>query len=197
MNYYVAGKRTLIDVACKTGLTSCKSVFKPWNPAVVPIEEFTTIVLVIREPRARLLSAWRMYFEAPSVKWLDQGILVDYIDNPRFIEQHAERILDNPLRYWRQFLAHTVHDYQTDPHFAAQWREYRRFYLNQTTKIQLHNHDRLDQLFEQYGVTPVRENSQKWRYPHIDQRLFTDAIPRQVMDAYYVEDTLLWERVDK
>lgn len=197
MNQFIVAKQTLLDVACKSGLTSCKSVFKPWNPQVVPIEEFKTIVLVIREPRERLLSAWRMYFEGPSIKWLGRGLDVDYVRDARYIRKNAQNIIENPLRYWQMFLTNSLEDYQTDPHFAPQWREYRRFYLNQTQKIKLHNHDRLDKLFEQYGKTPVRENSQKWRWHNIDKRVFLDMIPQRVLDQYYIEDTLLWVRLDK
>ena len=197
MNHYIAGKHTLLDVAYKSGLTSCSSVFEPWDTQGVPIEEFKTIVLVIREPRERLLSAWRMYFEGPSIKWLYRGLDVDYVRDARYIREHAQNIVENPLRYWQMFLTNTLQDYQTDPHFAPQWREYRRFYLDQPQKIKLHKHDRLDQLFEQYGKTPVRKNHQKWRWHNIDKRVFLEMIPQRVLDQYYIEDTLLWGRVDK
>ena len=196
MNVYSANDTTLIDVACKTGVTSIKTSFAPWNPLAQPQDQIQNIVCVVRNPQHRLLSAWRMYFEGPSIKYLYRGEDTDFVRDARYIRSHAQNIVNDPLRYWRQFLAHSLGDYQTDPHFAPQWREYRRFYLNYPHKIRLHKHDRLDQLFAQYGQTPVQVNHQKWRWS-IDPKVFIQAIPKTVFNQYYTEDTILWGRVDK
>lgn len=197
MNYYIGGKGTLIDVACKCGLTSVGSVLRPWNPEVVNIGEFSRIYLIIREPKSRLLSAWRMYHQGPSIKWLEQGKHVDYIRDTKFIEKHAQRLLADPIPYFRRFVKESLADYQTDPHFAPQWREYRRFYLNHPRRVYLWNHRYLNNLFKQCGVEPVQLNMQKWSWPELSRDTLIGEIPQSVMDRYYIEDQILWEMVDK
>ena len=197
MNYFVGGRGTMIDVACKCGLTSISSAFRPWDPDTVNIGEFNRIYLIIREPNSRLLSAWRMYFEGPSIKWLEQGVHADYIREPRFIQEHAERILADPIRYFRRFVRQQLVNYQTDPHFAPQWREYRRFYLNHPRRVFLWNHKYLNNLFKQCGVPPVQKHVQKWQWPELKREQFYQQIPASVLDTYYMEDQILWQAVDK
>ena len=196
MNYFDGGSGVLINAACKSGSTTCRTLFPTWDRPINGAE-FSKIYLIVRNPRVRLLSAWRMYYEAPSRKWLRESAMVDYIKHTKYIRKHAASILDNPVHHFEHFCANNLEHFQTDAHFAPQWRDYRHLYLFHGEKIVLVNHHHLDDLLIQLGVTPRRENVQKWLWPNLSIADFFRSQQARAADRYYVEDAILWNRVDK
>jgi len=185
---------TLLAAHAKCGLTTFTHALPQYavEHADPDPSHYSRIILSMREPLSRLLSAWRMFYvtlaghkdrrcylptDTLQGKRLNHYLRSikprsHYLYDPR---KELERFCESKLSLW--LVKH-------DPHFQSQTSAYRHFYdLPNTVCV-----DGISQILHYFGAEPVRLNQGVWPWTALTVENFRTDVVERFLQRHYAED---------
>jgi len=196
---------TLLVVAAKCGITTFNHTLQKYavtEYSEIELEKYDRIILSMRAPLSRLLSAWRMCFvamsEQPSetrLRLMSQSLQGTYLKRYLRMIQPLPCYLQNPQGEFDRFCKSKLANWlvKHDPHFWPQHEDYEEYFdLPNTLYV-----NSIPDILHYFVCEPVRLNRSPWPWKSQTLEDFCTPAVQSFLHRYYQQDLYYYNLCEK